>query len=312
MVKQQNVVFFIGAGFSAPIGLLVMSNFINKVKDLYFSDVEKYSEISKTLKLIEKYSCIKNIMNIDLLNIEDLLSISYMESLINKRSRLLNHINDFIRIIITSYTPDKAIYGVISFVNFVLNIKLKKSTAYVKDDSGFSKYYMNSPNGKQHKNASYGIISLNYDLIIEQALKELSKLHGIYFIKTGIHNILDDQYLITKNITGTGIPMAKLHGSIDRNIVPPTWNKNINNDIREDWVLATQLLSNATHVIFLGYSLPSTDNYIKFLLASSLNCNKKLKNISIITLDNDGETERRYNSLFSISSTFHNRKIKDF
>jgi hypothetical protein len=36
---MKNVVYVLGAGFSAYAGLPVMSNFIEKAKDIYFSDI---------------------------------------------------------------------------------------------------------------------------------------------------------------------------------------------------------------------------------------------------------------------------------
>ena len=97
MIKSQNVVFFLGAGFSAPFGLPVMSNFIDKARDLYFSDPDNYKSVGETLKLITKYSSVKNYFNINLHNIEDLLSIAYMESAITKESSSMELVTDFIK-----------------------------------------------------------------------------------------------------------------------------------------------------------------------------------------------------------------------
>ncbi len=38
----DKVVYLFGAGFSAPLGLPVMSNFLMKSMDLYVSDPERY------------------------------------------------------------------------------------------------------------------------------------------------------------------------------------------------------------------------------------------------------------------------------
>ena len=40
MNKKQNIVFILGAGFSAHYIIPVMGNFISKAKDLYFSIAE--------------------------------------------------------------------------------------------------------------------------------------------------------------------------------------------------------------------------------------------------------------------------------
>ncbi len=58
--------------------------------------------------------------------------------------------------------------------------------------------------------------------------------------------------------------------------------------------------------------MPLTDNYIKYLLASSLSDNQRLKRISLITKDSDGQTGTRYKSLFDSRLTVHNADILNF
>lgn len=307
MVKQQNVVFFIGAGFSAPFGLPVMSNFINKAKDLYFFDGLKYKDIEKTLKLIEKFSVVKNYMAVDLHNIEDLLSIAYMESVVSKNSRALNDISSFIKTVINAYTGSVR-RETLNFTNLVSNISLVKGSTFIPSSDGNRRVenFEMLPKGKKYENTNFGIISLNYDMIIENSLSALADEYGKFYSLANRPNPLKTHFSTRKLDTVPGIAMAKLHGSIDSHIVPPTWNKNVNANIQDDWKLATRLLIDATHVIFVGYSLPSSDNYIKYLLASSLNRNKRLKKITVVTMDGDGNTMTRYNSLFATSPSFHN------
>jgi hypothetical protein len=283
-----------------------MSNFIDKAKDLYFSDTSKYKDIGKTLELIEKFSLVKNYMAVDLHNIEDLLSIAYMESAIKKNSRLLKDISAFIKTVIEFYTSDvtrEAIY----FAQLVANLGLRQGSTFIPANNNGVRveHFEMFPNGKNFKNTNFGIVSLNYDLIIEKSLSFLAEEHGKFYSLTQRSNILKEHYCPKKSDSQFGVSMAKLHGSIDAHIVPPTWNKNVNDKIQQDWKLAASLLVDATHLIFIGYSLPSTDNYIKYLLASSLNQNKRLKRISVINRDSDGQTVNRYKSLFTLSPRFH-------
>ena len=44
---MEKVVYILGAGFSAPLGLPVISNFYEKSKDLYFSDTIQYKYFIK-------------------------------------------------------------------------------------------------------------------------------------------------------------------------------------------------------------------------------------------------------------------------
>ncbi len=47
---SDRVVYLLGAGFSAPLGLPVMSNFLMKSKDMYFSDPERFSTFKEVLE----------------------------------------------------------------------------------------------------------------------------------------------------------------------------------------------------------------------------------------------------------------------
>jgi hypothetical protein len=314
MTKQQDVVFFIGAGFSASFNLPVMANFMNKAKDLYFSNQKDHQVIGETIKQIERYSYVKNYMNINLHNIEDLLSIAYMESLIKKNAGMIKSIEEFIKDVIISYS-DTDTSDAMMFCEYLINIKLKKGSRFInRNPSNLIPVTYNEVlfDGKRYPDSNFSVINLNYDLIIEKTLEKiLDSLSGFYKVLNEA-NPIAQYYVSTKDKDSLGIPIAKLHGSVDGFIIPPTWNKTIENRIKKDWELAKSLLENATHLVFLGYSLPSTDNYIKYLLATSLNNNDRLKNISVITIDSDGETKNRYTSLFSMKAHFHNTDIEKF
>ncbi|WCL51030.1 SIR2 family protein [Leptospira sp. GIMC2001] len=309
MNKHQNIVFFIGAGFSAPSGIPIMGNFINKAKDLYFSDPDSYLIILETLQLIERYSLVKNYMNVNLFNIEDLLSIAYMDSLIQKDTKSLDNITHFIKTVITSYTDPNSNH-LNSFTKLVTNIKI--SNTQTKAIIGSKSYTQFNPDGIKFADTKFAIISLNYDMLIENALSNnLLEISNYYSVSQRI-NPFENLIRPVKSPKNEGVPFAKLHGSLDTRIIPPTWNKNIEKDIHEDWELASEVISNATHIIFLGYSLPVTDNYIKFLFSSSLSRNNKLKYISAITIDNDNNTKNRFNAMFEQNFTFHNTNLENF
>jgi hypothetical protein len=96
---MKNVVYILGTGFSAYAGLPLMSNFIDKAKDIYFSnpDYKENKKIKQAFDLIRDYSYIKNIMNSNLLNIEELLSIYDMRQFASK-TRKKNIMIDFMKI----------------------------------------------------------------------------------------------------------------------------------------------------------------------------------------------------------------------
>jgi hypothetical protein len=91
-----------------------------------------------------------------------------------------------------------------------------------------------------------------------------------------------------------GLFLYKLHGSIESDIIPPTWNKILHEEIKSDWEGAFNALSKANHIRILGYSLPSTDSYLKYLFKSAISKNDFLKSIDVICLDPTNTVEARY------------------
>ena len=212
--------------------------------------------------------------------------------------------------VIENYTG-QVTNGSCGFANLVTNVGLKRGYGPYFTIKG-REYHKPRYDGKKFKNTEFGIVSLNYDLVIENALSSLASTNGKYYEMSNRHNEIAKYFAASNVRSETGVPMAKLHGSLDKTIIPPTWNKDVNEEIYNDWILASELLKNATHIIFLGYSLPSTDNYIKYLLANSLFDNQRLKRISVITKDADGQTGIRYKSLLNSHLTVHNIDILKF
>jgi len=48
--RFDHVVYILGAGFSAPLGLPVMANFLEISKDMFASDPETYRDFAKVFK----------------------------------------------------------------------------------------------------------------------------------------------------------------------------------------------------------------------------------------------------------------------
>jgi hypothetical protein len=156
-------------------------------------------------------------------------------------------------------------------------------------------------NSSKNKNPkfNYSIISLNYDLILETITDFLDP-----FKHPGEKNIgFTRQHNNNNNYTSY---LAKLHGSVDNpgTIIPPTWNKSINKNIFNTWKLAYKILNEANYIRILGYSLPITDNYIKYLLKTSIiqsNHLDKLKRIDVLCKDDKYNTiKSRYDNFIKL------------
>src|SRR5438477_11689430 len=97
------VVYLVGAGFSVPLGLPVMRDFVMKSKDMLASHPKDFSHFEKIFALIKDMSAAKSYYSADLFNIEEILSILEMSERVGGRStkRFIKYIVD----VIDFYTP---------------------------------------------------------------------------------------------------------------------------------------------------------------------------------------------------------------
>lgn len=310
---MENVVYLLGAGFSAPLGLPVMSNFLEKSKDLYFSDPIKYKNFENVFKTIREMSIAKNYFSTDLFNIEEILSIIEMKEGLNRKIRKRFFV-DYIIQVINNFTPKimpypnqlpgnwndfifgrdrkSNYYG--HFVGNLLNIEIHSKIIqdYRQSKRTFSISIDHS------SNFAYSIISLNYDLLIENSFNFL-----LQNFSNDLNLNIKDGYNIEDN--KKSFYLAKLHGCVSSgNIIPPTWNKILyNKEILKAWKLAFQLIKDANHIRILGYSLPITDAYIKYLFKSAIIDSKHLKSIDVICLDDhEKHVESRYNEFIDFKN----------
>ena len=286
---MKNIVYFLGAGFSAPAGLPIISNFMFKARDQHSSSPETFTHFKDVFHYIDSLSKTKNFINVDLFNIEEIFSISDIHGLLGQDRKEL--LEKFIKDVIKYHTPnfscnDRFSLGqsietlfsanevnryYVSFVAALLFIIFRyKDTAIPPNE--YSIFAETSP----EMEVDYKVITLNYDTIIEDI---------ITFLKNNFGASCD-------------LPIAKLHGSVDTTIVPPTWNKKLIGDIEKSWREAAEWLSKATEIRILGYSLPSTDIYIKHLLATALVESENLQFINVVCRDSDGSVKQRYDELF--------------
>lgn len=301
---MKKIVYFIGAGFSVPAGLPVISNFLFRARDQYFSHQDKYNYFKGVFNYIDGLSRAKNFTSVDLYNVEEVFSIADTHELLGKG--LKKDLEQFIKDVILFHTPKfeksheafnpkkhsfEILLGngniprkYISFFASLLDITFEgegKDT-YSYDD-------IKAVRGES--NDEYKIATLNYDNVVENSVD-----------------------FINSNFSGNHeIPLAKLHGSVDRQIVPPTWNKRINNGLDNDWRNAARWLSEANEIRILGYSLPKTDMYIKHLFSTSLLESQNLQKIDVICLDSDGNVESRYKEMITFPRfNFYNMDINDY
>jgi hypothetical protein len=173
------------------------------------------------------------------------------------------------------------------------------------------------------------IITLNYDRLIETALRSLDWIPFCYGLggervnfQEGNSDILSET--LAKEQT---LQVLKLHGSLNWAIsrdqmltvyrsygdvlnrglapalAPPTWWKGFLGQLPNVWAKAVEALRTATRIIILGYSIPTADQHFKFLLAAGLQDNISLRKVLFVnpTLaeqEGKGQLEERLFGLF--------------
>ena len=159
---------------------------------------------------------------------------------------------------------------------------------FVPDPTGgnvFS-YRANAPG---ERNVRYAVVTLNYDLVLERAAE---------YINQGFQTNLN--FSRTREEASDGATyLAKLHGSTGPGdeIVPPTWNKTLSHrGVVPTWQLAYTLLAEAHYIRVLGYSLPISDSYVRYLLRAAVidSRHQHLKNLDVVCCDPDGSVKARY------------------
>lgn len=315
--RLDRVVYILGTGFSAPLGLPVMSNFLEKSKDMFALAPDRYGNFANVFKTINGMYKSKGYYTADLFNIEEILSILEMSEQLgheDEKSSFVQYIVD----VIQHFTPqlttpeitgawtnrifgrgnrEKNIqnqYGY--FVSCLLNLAVSRN--------GQGDFFCN-PSGDKRREALYSVITLNYDMVLENFVSYLGEYFGADD-RIGFSQEVDADHRHT--------PLAKLHGSAHTNvIVPPTWNKGLNEQIRPAWRLAFKLLSEANHVRIIGYSLPVADAYVKYLLKAAIIHCEHLKSIDVLCLDGDGSVEKRYEEFISFPKRrFRNASVIDY
>ena len=322
-----NVLYIIGAGFSAPLGLPVIRNFLFMARDMLELDPIRYKYFRQVLDQIRALSTAKNYLSADLFNIEHVLSILEMRA--HTRGEALPKI--FVRFladVIEHYTPDvPALYRdthtrLKNAKEFCSSSLLNPPlwSAYISFIAcAFCLEFMNDGIGKRKtvqaiypdSHYKYGFLSLNYDLILERALSYIQKWHGLescppFFRSSGRSNAFRENVDV--------VSLAKLHGTVaKKRLVAPTWNKTHDKSMLKVWALAEEQLKRATFIRFLGYSLPESDSYFQYLLSAALTDNEALRGIDVVCQDPDGSVRSRYERIISFRPlNFVNANLEEY
>jgi hypothetical protein len=299
---MDSVVYILGAGFSAPLGLPVMADFILKSKDMYAAEPDRLKYFSQVFRLIDSMSVAKHYYHADLFNIEELLSILEMRTFLERRG-LRKVFLEYIAEVVNHSTPEMTSYRSVPSTNsgrltFRQQGRWQKYALFFGSLMRLSLARQGSPapGGRvfdfplerlPHHSPAYGIITLNYDCLPEIFAQfcnaEFTCAAPVAFQRQDIRDLWSSPSL------------AKLHGCAkDGRIIPPTWSKGSHQFIAPTWRMAYRMLVEATDIRFVGYSLPASDAYVKYLLAAASLKAQRLKSIDVLCLDPDDSVSARY------------------
>lgn len=293
--KQNRVLYIVGAGFSAPLGLPVMADFISRSKDLFFNNSKQFAYFEGVYGTIAELSAIKNTFISDLYNIEEILSLLEMDSFMKGEElseNFVRFLSDVVKNLLPPMVPHSGKVGQSNWHGFLLgeNPLWRPYLLLMAAMLGLEARVNQSDSKLTWRRLPisdrYAIITLNYDTVIEAAF---SYVTSIGF--DGQAPVLEKKEY---DPSWDKLQLAKLHGCAnDGNIVPPTWRKG-NNAVKDAWRLAYCLLRDANQIRIVGYSLPVSDSYIRYLLKTAIRSSPDLKAIDVLTYDTGDNTKQRY------------------
>lgn len=289
--------YLLGAGFSAPLGLPVMANFVSRSKDQFAASPKRFEDFGSVFGLFDKLAKVKSFYRSDLSNIEEILSIltiGEFSATPGEKSRFVKYLGD----VIEYFTPSLTTYpGTLpsnwrtfafgnershnDYGNFVMALA-RRSLTY----SGTSAAFSTSP--PEASVPTYALVSLNYDGVIE-VLHDYCKRFLALAVPLALNKLwTSDDYHIN---------LCKLHGSAhDRSIVPPTWSKGSDRLPAAAWAATLQEIGRANHLRILGYSLPDSDLNVRYLLKAAALESFHLKTVDVVCLDPNKTVKARYDA----------------
>lgn len=332
---DRNVYIF-GAGFSADAGMPLVKDFMRKLRDgLRWLRVNgRDSEVSAVERVLnfrsEAASAVERV-SLDLEDIEELFSLASAAG----SGTLARDVP-----LAIAATLDYALHNQqdapMHIINLLRGSDVPKSWKDWEDPGRMSRFsiplyeaYMLVVAGypvDRNPDRRDTIISFNYDLLIDDALRNL-EIPFSYGLSTDDANFLTAEVCRPEPVAEDTIRVLKLHGSVnwagpskrgekiaiydsydevrkkDQSpfLAPPTWRKILGGQLSVVWDKAVESLRTATRLFVIGYSIPPTDQHFKYLLAAGLQSNISLRDVVFVNLGLiRSEEEELRNRLFTV------------
>ena len=323
MPYRKNV-FIVGAGFSAEAGAPVVRTFFEQAMELWKNpksalqpqEIDTFQEVFDYRQELET---VESKVQVDLDNIEDLFGTVEMAAQLGYSGAL--------------DTKTKLVYVILRTLELTATRKSRGVDYTYRDGETLRsavfggdlyEFFVNVVARRWEKPPATGIaedtvISLNYDLLLEQAMDQtpllplydlspevigedppgqsgkvrlrLLKLHGSanWAVCPVCRNRIYGLRCSEASLVGTShVPACRDCGgqATTRLIVPPTWNKEEYRMLLNSvWKSAANEIAAAQRLVIVGYSMPETDKFFQYLLALSLQDNRLLDQVVVVNSD---------------------------
>lgn len=330
---MSDIVFILGAGASRDAGGPLMTDFLDKARDLWEGN-EKISRDKFELVFngLSQLRHVHSKANLDLNNLEAVFAAFEMAGTIQHLADLASDevagLENAMRTVIVETLEH--------------NVRFTSSGSTLKPSNTYGVFVrlLRALDAAKPSPRTVAVISFNYDVALDFALHDSG-----YWCDYALGN---------ETSAGKPIPVLKLHGSLNWGrcsrcadvfpwmmndylsryspqppyadgtlmrlnignrigkhkhtcgstaeptpvIVPPTWNKSRYADsIRTVWARASQELLEAQSIVIIGYSLPPSDEFFRSFYALSTVGETLLRRFVVINPDEDGSVQPRYREL---------------
>jgi len=108
--------------------------------------------------------------------------------------------------------------------------------------------------------------------------------------------------MATRMLPGTKCAKCDKVDKLEPLIVPPTWSKLIEGShLVPVWNRAVEAISMAYQVVIIGYSMPSTDTFLRYLFSIALERKGWFNRVVVVNKDNSDGLRQRYRDVFGRS-----------
>ena len=307
-----------------------MRDFLDVAHKLWqLGEFREYDEdFKRVFNGIASLQLVHSKSQLDITNIESVFAAFEMGKLLNKfpnhNRREIVRLNNSIRILIS-----KTIEKTIKFLIFQKVIMPPKPYKDFVDLIVF----LNKKARPQH---TVSVITFNYDLSCDYAFahrgirpnyslrKEsntdeipLLKLHGSLnwafcpqkktIVSWNLEEYFKNHSALINNKKYVNLPISSQLGEFKYEgnfvkpepiIVPPTWNKTSQQlQLSNVWARAAEELGESENIIIIGYSLPESDYFFKYLFSLGSVGNTVLERFWVFDPDNSGGVKKRFQNL---------------